>query len=160
VDWTLVLSHQFGCRYVALRVFLLWGDCACQRPIGSNTSAVCSSTILLLLALGHGTSLHGFVAAVLGLGLVLPTWKWWIQRYKIHIREPWDISTAASIQLDGLVTPCRNESSLDSMGKRTRVRRRTMHQYLQPGSATSPIPPQKRRVGEQASSSRETCSTF
>jgi Phosphatidylinositol N-acetylglucosaminyltransferase len=79
-------------------------NCVCSARTAANwliTSAVCSSTILLLLALGHDPSLHAFVVTVVGLGLVLPTWKWWIQRYKIHIRGPWDIPTAASMQLDG-----------------------------------------------------------
>jgi hypothetical protein len=104
--WTLVPSHN---NY-APDVLSYTRVCSVRRSRATAanwliTSSVCGSTILLLLALGRGPSLHGFVAAVVGLGLVLPTWKWWIQRCKMHIRGPWDIPTAASIQLDGIVTP-------------------------------------------------------
>jgi hypothetical protein len=64
------------------------------------TAAVSTSTLMLLLVLEDLPSLYAFVVLTVSLGLVLPAWKYATQGAKVLLRGPWDIPTAASMQLD------------------------------------------------------------
>jgi hypothetical protein len=74
------------------------------------TIAVCAATVLLLITLDNVQYLLGFAVISVSLGLVLPAWKFIIQRQKILLRGPWEIPTAASMQLDAFMVSPETES--------------------------------------------------
>ena len=75
------------------------------------TSAIGASTILLLLILEDRQSLYIFVAILVTLGLVLPAWKYVAQNAKVLLRGPWEIPTAASMQLDYVIPTTKASTS-------------------------------------------------
>lgn len=70
------------------------------------TGWIIAATAMLLLDDRH--LLFALFAVLLFLGVLTPTWKYFLQQHKMFLRGPWDIPTASSMQLDIPTYPSLN----------------------------------------------------
>jgi hypothetical protein len=60
-----------------------------------STFLLVMATWVLLDSLQEKVAFGGMLLVI---GLIVPTWKYYLQRYKIHIHGPWDIAHITKLE--------------------------------------------------------------